>query len=494
MSKPCVAALLLLAAACGGTPDPTRWIGARAAVVRCGSGGRNPPAPVIAGVPAPLPPSGLLVRALDPVALDDLGFQRDTTVCAVLEAPTETVIEESARTLAELVEVQDDAAREALRVGGRCTCEVARGLELRELIPTCVDAATIAGCDPEARADAIAQALAPVLAAIDRTTLPWTHWRLVGATDRPGWLADHLDTLLAHHGGGSTAYVRGVALPTRVDPLVPVLLELEGVTVIVRQDAGRAFLIVRELDGQLVLDHFEQPAAATRRLALVDRVELAQVTAMAAALAPPDAARPLLLPPKDGTTVEIDVALLDDIDRAAIAASVLGRAAYVVDDERWEQPPRLFDRIAWQAPYGREGRVLVVEHALSLEGTAWAQTLADAPLIGNLGALGLADESPVFEPANDELELTLRGSTTARWGVHGVHRIPSLANTLEILAPGSLAGDLSHWRLEWPGAATPTDEPEVYAGLREQLSKRAYAIAASFDTARTRLTIEARPR
>ncbi len=497
VGKPLVAAaLLVLVAACGRTPDPTRWIGLRAAVVRCSSGGRHPPAPVVAGIPAPLPPSGLLARALDPVALDDLGFQRDAPVCAVLEAPSATQIDEAARTLGELVAVQETAAREALRVGGRCTCEVARALELRELIPTCVDAPAMAGCDPTVRAEEVAQALKPVQDAIAGASLPWTHWRLVGASDRPGWFVEHQDTLLAHHGGGSTLYVPGGNRPMRVDPLVPILLELEGVVAVVRQDAGRAILVVRELDGMLVLDHFRQPDSSTRRLPLVDRIELAQVTALSSALALPEGAKPPLFAPQDGTLVELDPTLLDDIDRAAIATSVLGEAPYAVDEERWEQPPRLFDRVAWLAPFGHDGRVLKVQHVLSSEGIAWAQTLGDTPLIGDLGALGLADAEPVFVPPDpDELPtFVLRGTTTARFGVHGVQRLPTIARALEIAAPGSLGGDLSSWSLEWPGLPPPGDEPTVYAGLRDQLAQRRYRIAAGFDTARTSLTIEATPR
>jgi hypothetical protein len=492
-----IAAAFLAFAACGRSHEVQEWIGARAAVVRCSNAGRVAGAPVFTGVPAPPPPSGLLARALDPVALDELGYERETVVCASLEAPSPAVIDEAGRSLVELIDVQEAAAREALRVGGRCTCEIARALELRELIPTCVDAVTLNGCDAAQRAEVVASALAPVLAAIDRASMPWTHWRMVGRTDRPGWFVAHLGSLLAHHGGGSTAYVQGERVPARADPLLPILLEQPGVVAVVGQDGGRSVLVVRELDGLLVLDHFTQPPSTPRRLPLVARIELAQVTALVGAMARPDAPRTTLLPPTDGMLVELDVALLEEIDRAAIATAVLGGGAYVVADERREEPTRLFDRVAFQAPFGHEGLQLRVEHELSSEGRAWAQTLGAAPMLGNLDALGLDDRAPVFEPADDQLAFTLRGSATSRFAVHGVQRLPSLARALEIAAPGSLGGDLSSWSLQWPGVPLPNDEAElsaeVFAGLRALMSARPYRIAASFDAERTRLRIEARP-
>lgn len=488
------AAVIVLGGACGRSADVQPWLGPRAAVVRCSASGRLAPAPVIAGVPAPLPPSGLLARALDPVVLDELGYQRDAVVCATLEAPTDDDVAAAAATLAELVQVQEAAAREALRVGGRCTCEVARALDLRDLVPTCVDATTIAACDPSARAEAVAQALAPVLAAIERTRLPWTHWRLVGATDRPGWFVAHLDSLLAHHGGGSTPYLPSEKLSARVDPVVPILLEQPGVVAVIGQDGGRALLVVRELDGRLLLDHFTQPSSTSRRLPLVDRVELAQITAMVSALAPPAEPRASSVSPEGGMMVELDVALLEQIDRAAIASAVLGEGPYELEQERWDEPPRLFDRIAYQAPFGHQGQVLRVEHALSAAGVAWAQTLGDTPLIGNLGALGLEDRGPVFEPADPDVVFVLRGSDTARYAVHGIQQLPGVARALEIAAPGSLAGDLSHWRVDWPGSAPPSEQPTVLQGLRTELAARPYRIEATFDTTRTRLSIEARPR
>ncbi|MBC8069650.1 MAG: hypothetical protein IAG13_15040, partial [Deltaproteobacteria bacterium] len=372
-------------------------------------------------------------------------------------------------------------------------CEVARALGLRDLVPTCVDATTIAACDPGARAEAVAEALAPVLAAIDRTRLPWTHWRLVGATDRPGWFVAHLDALLANHSGGSTPYRPGEQLSARVDPMVPILLEQPGVVAVIRQDGGRALLVVRELEGRLVLDHFAQPPSTPRRLPLIDRVELAQITTMVGALAPPVEPRPTVVSPDGGMMVELDVALLEQIDRAAIASAVLGEGPYAIEQERWDEPPRLFDRIAYQAPFGHQGQVLRVEHVLSDAGVAWAQTLGETPMLGNLDALGLEDRGPVFEPARPDVVFVLRGSDTERYAVHGIQQLPGVARALEIAAPGSLAGDVSHWRVDWPGSAPPNDRPTVLQGLRSELAARPYRIEASFDTARTRLSIEGHP-
>ena len=81
---------------------------------------------------------------------------------------------------------------------------------------------------------------------------------------------------------------------------------------------------------------------------------------------------------------------------SAIASSVLRAEPYLVAQERWEQPPRLVDRVAWQVPYGHDGRVLRVEHTLSSDGIAWAQTLGDTPLVGDIPGLRLTDAVPVY--------------------------------------------------------------------------------------------------
>lgn len=489
--------------ACSNQGDPRAWISERTAVVRCASPGKRPPAPAIAGVPAPPAPTGLFARQLDPIALDALGYGRDSTVCATLEAPPTAGVD-AATELASIVALHDRTSRDALRAGGRCTCEVARAQGIRELIAACVQTPTIPGCDPEAKSAEVAAAVAPLLAALADAPLPWLHWRLVGPTDRPGWFASHLDELVANHGGGSVVFRSGDPLPARVDAVVRAMLALDHVVAVVRQDAGRALLVAREQDGLLILDHFRQPLATTERMPLVARIEAARIDAMKALLSP-GVPRKSLVDPADGSLVEFDRPLLEEIDRVAVATAAL------LD---LEDPPApaagpaaLFDRVAFVAPYGESGAVLRIEHALSVDGLAWAQTLGDAPLLGGLDGLGLPPDVALPEVAAQDVAATpgrfvLRGTATERWGLHGVHRFATLARLLEIAAPGAIGGDQSAWRLDWPGVPLPQElggparagDPVPFDGARSLAAAGPVRLEAGFDPARTRLTITLRPR
>ncbi len=489
------------ASSCSRGADPLAWISERSAVVRCASAGKRPPAPVIAGIPAPPAPTGLLARQLDPIALDGLGYLRDGTVCATLEAPS-VPTDGVAAGLRSIVALHDTASRDAMRAGGRCTCEIARAQGVRELIAACVQTPTIAGCDENVRRIEVAAAVAPLLGALGDVAVPWVHWRLVGKTDRPGWFADHLEVSIANHDGGSVIHRRGEPVPTRTDAVVRAMLEVDHVVAVVRQDGGRALLVAREQDGLLILDHIRQPPASTDRGPLLARLEQAQVGALVAMLTA-GVARPALVAPTEGTFVEIDRPLLEELDRAAAAAGVLLEAT---DPPPPPGPPVLFDRVAYVAPYGEDGAVLRVEHALSVDGLAWAQTLGDAPLVGGLDGLGLQPDIEVpwnmaaprivGEPDTAGRWL-LRGTATGRWGIHGVHRFPALASLLEIAAPGSLGGQGSSWRIDWPGAPLPSEldvEAAPFEGLRTLAGRRAYRLESSMDPARTRLTITVSPR
>ncbi|MFO0634806.1 MAG: hypothetical protein U0168_18335 [Nannocystaceae bacterium] len=484
---------MVVVAACGREGDPRAWIGERAAVVRCGASGRNPPPPILAGIPAPTPPTGLLARQLDPLALDAMGYRRDATVCAVLEAPAGATIDVARTALPSVLTLHDRADREATRIGGRCTCEIARGLGLRDLVASCAQTPTVAGCDTTARADELAAALAPLQEALVAVELPWQHWRLVGATDRPGWFAEHVDELVANHQGGTVVFRPGQPLPSRVDPAVRSLLALEHAVAVLRQDSGRALVLARERDGLLVLDHFAQPQASPERAPLLERIREAQVTALVSRLAPPAQPRETMAAPQQGTMIEIDRPMLEEIDRAVIATSVL--LEQVAPEPTRATPPALFDRVSFQAPFGEQGAVLRIEHALSVEGLAWAQTLSDAALVGNFDGLGLADTSPPPPELPPGLRMVLRGSATERYAVHGVQRLPSLLRTLELAAPGAIGGTLASWRVDWPGGpiAAPDDAPDLFAGLRS-LAQRRYRLSAGFDPARTKLVVDVAPR
>jgi hypothetical protein len=496
-----LSSLALGLVACSSQGDPRAWISERAATVRCASPGKRPPAPAIAGVPAPPAPTGLFARQLDPIALDALGYGRDTMVCATLEAPPAAGVDAAAE-VASIVALHDRTSRDALRAGGRCTCEVARAQGIRELIAACVQTPTITGCDPEAKSAEVAAAVQPLLAAIAGAPLPWLHWRLVGPTDRPGWFASHLDELVANHDGGSVVFRAGDPLGARVDAVVRAMLGLEHVVAVVRQDGGRALLIAREQDGLLILDHFRQPLATTERMPLVARIEAARIDAMTALLSP-GMPRKTLVDPADGTLVEFDRPLLEEIDRVAVGTAAL----LDVEDapSLTAGPAALFDRVAFVAPYGESGAVLRIEHALSVDGLAWAQTLGDAPLLGGVDALGLQPDvalPEVNDGASAPGRFVLRGTATERWGLHGVHRFATLAKLVEIAAPGAIGGEVSSWRVDWPGAPLPRElgdpaqpgDVVPFDGARRLAAAGPVRLEAGFDPARTRLTITLRPR
>lgn len=451
--------------------------------------------PLLVGLPAPAAPTGLLAHAIEPSSLDRLGYERDATVCAVLEAPSAETIERAVASLPALVDVYDEVSREALRVGGRCTCEIARENGERDLIAACVQTPTIAGCEVEDKGDAVARALDPLRQALAEAELPWIHWRLVGATDRPGWFVDHLPDLLEAHSGGSTAYVRGQPLPARVEPLVRDLLALDHVVAVVRQDSGRAMLVARERDGLLVLDHFRQPPMLGRLAPLVERLEQARSVALVARLAAPVPTQAMIGRADQGNFVEIDRLMLDELDRAAFAAAPLLGKPFEPSKAKYEAPPALVDRVLVQAPFGEEGRELVVRARLSADGIAWAGTLGKSALLPNLDALGLPDTAPSWTPPPDlDLELTLRGTDTDAIAIHGLSRLPTLLRAIETAHPGAVGGSLSAWHLELEGGdPAPSLGGTALARQREQLAQRRYELDMRLTEGDTMLELELRP-
>lgn len=466
-------------------------------MVRCGSAGAARPAPVMQGLPVPPVPTGLLARALDPLVLDQLGYERDKPVCAVLEGPSTDELAAAAEDAVELVRLHEETGREVLRIGGRCGCEIARALDERELVDGCQNMPSQPACDTAGKRDQVAAALAPLLDAIAARSLPWIHWRLVGPTDRPGWFAEHLPKLVSHHAGGTTVYLRDAPLDRRADPLVPILRAVEDVVAVVVQDNGRAVLVAREQGGMLVLDHFAQAHSSARRLALVDRIELTHATAMVAALSRPGASRALLVDPRAGALVELDPRRLEDLDRLAIALSPLSET-YVVGDEERSTPPRLVDRVAVQAPYGRDGAELEAIGELSAEGIAWAQGVSDAPLVSDLPQLGLGPELPSFvAPEGTTLPFVLRGTATELDLIHGLAQAPAVLRSLENAHPGALAGTLSAWKVTVPAGPLPADlagQGAPFSGVRELLATRSLVLTSSFDPKRTRITLRLAPK
>jgi hypothetical protein len=289
--------------------------------------------------------------------------------------------------------------------------------------------------------------------------------------------------------------VRGEPLTARVEPLVRDLLALESVVAVVRQDSGRAMLVARERDGLLVLDHFRQPPTAPRLGLLVERLEQARSVALVARLAAPTPSTALLGRGDKGNFVEIDRAMLEELDEAALAAAPLLGEPFAPETAKYTAPPALVDRVLVQAPFGEDGRELVVRARLSADGIAWAQALGGAPLAGNVDALALPDAAPVWQPpANLDLELALRGTDTDAIMFHGLSRVPTLLRAIEAAHPGAIDGSLSAWHVELEGGdPAPTLVGEPLARLREQLAAGKYEIDVEFPEGRTMMELRLRP-
>jgi hypothetical protein len=491
-----IAALLLVA--CGPDRGPREWIDERAAVVHCTSAGRDRMPPVLVDLPVPYPPSGMFAREMDPMALGDLGFQRDTVACAMLHAPDPDTAERNAEAVATLVETHDEVSAAAASVGTRCTCEIADSLGLEALVLACARRETQARCDVERFQAPMRDALQPMVDALAATPPPLVHWRLVGKTDRPGWLADHEADVVARHSGGSQFYVRGQAVPARRNfELIRGLLEVEGVTIVVRQDGGRSLLVVRELGSQLVLDHFTHPAIQPERSPLLAAFDNAHVEHYVSLLAKPGATRKLVHDPRDGNLVELDRRLLEAFDDSLLGAAPLG-GGYPEAQQTREQPEVFVDHVAIQAPFGKEGQVLHVRARLTEDGHDWANLLPPDLLGPTLDELALENAAPVFVPPPGAVALpfVLRGTPTEALLFHGVHRVPELMRQVEISHPSTVQGKADAWQFVMPtddlGAIVGADAPAK--GLRTALSERPHTIEVGFDAAREHLDVEIEPR
>ena len=471
-------------AGCGPDPGPVGWIDARAAVVHCTSAGRDRMPPVLQGLPVPAPPTGLFARRLDPMALDDLGFQRDTVACAML-LPPDTDASNSSRALAE---ARDEASRAAMDLAGRCACEAAARLEARELLPRCVDQPTRRNCNVDEQLQAMDEALAPVRAAIADTKAPLLHWRLVGKTDRPGWFERQQETLLERHEGGSTVFVKGQAVPGRGNgPLVEALLEEEGVVAVVRQNSGQALLVVRELGKTLVLDHFAYPGAGETLTPLLPFLDNASIGRYRALLAKPSETRKLRLEPGKGNLVEVDVTHLEAVDDA-----LRGGAGFFdrTPGPARELPERRIELVTAQAPFGNQGRQLDARIELTDAGAQWAALLTSAELTPSLDALDL--EPVEVEPPDDGVPYVLAGSVFESSVVYGLEQVPAVMGAVEERYPGSVDGTARAWSFTMPlSNLDGVVAPEAgFLGLRTAFAERVYAVDVAVADRALQVTVQ----
>ena len=491
----CVAWLSL--AACGNDRGPLDWVDSRAAVVHCTSAGPDRMPPVLLGMPVPHPPTGLYARRMDPMGLGDLGYARDTVACAMLIAPEPEEASQVQDDLEQTLTLRAEVSRAAIKVAGRCTCEAAQVLGIRNLVEGCARTPALRGCDPSRYALAVQAAMEPLVQSLPSVELPLVHWRLVGRTDREGWFAEHHHDLIDRHAGGSTVFIPGQPMPTRNrDELVAALLEVEDVTAVVRQDGGRALLVVRELGSRLVLDHFEYAAVDPSLVSLLPFLDAANPDAYLQRLDKPASTRKLSVDPADGNLVEVDRPLLDQVDALVLAAAPLA-GGYDADQAERSQPEPFVQRVSLQAPFGAQGEVLRARLELTEAGTKWAQSLSEDLLTPTLSELGLSDEAPTYTPPpNSRLIFALQGTVTDAVLLQGIHRVPDLMRRIEMNHPSSIQGRRSAWRFELPASTfegvLAKDDP--FSGLREQLSKKPYLLETSLSSDRDVLGVQLAPR
>jgi len=426
--------------------------------------------PVMLDLPAPEPPSGLYARLLDPMALDDLGFQRDAVACAMLLPPDNDA---SVSTEA-LVTARREASRAAIEASGMCACEAAAALDARVLLPQCVDKATRPGCNVDDQLAAVEAALEPVYAALGTTQPPIVHWRLVGKTDRPRWFARQQAMLAERHDGGSTIYLEGQAVPSRGNgPLLKALLESEDVVAVARQNSGQAILVVREIGKTLVLDHFQYAAVGKSYAPLLPYFDNASVGRYRAMLAKPSETRKLRFEPGKGNVVEVDVTHL-----AAVDAAIRGGASLsgVRPESARELPERRVELIAAQAPFGQQGQRLDVRVELTSTGAQWASLLTSDDLMPGLDGLSL--EPVELSDPDTTLPYVLAGTAFERSVVYGLEQVPAFMTEIDTRFPGAIKGTANAWEFVMP----PSDLEGLIApgtafkGLRSAFAERQYTV------------------
>jgi hypothetical protein len=490
---------LLGLAACKGGELATRWVPQDAAIVRCTTAGRDRMPPVLLDLPLPPVPTGLLARQLDPMALNDMGFEREQPVCAALLQPSSERIETArADTIALLGEHARAGAAVRARFG-RCACEVARAATIEPLLATCGDEPHRPECEiTEPEVDELRRLLEPLESALASTPIPRLHWRLAGRTDRPGWLVDRLAELLPRHSGGVTVFQPGQAIPSRHNhALVRRLLEVPGAVAVLHLDGGRAMLVARELDGALVLDLLAFPGVDPRLVPLLPFIDDARVDDLADALVQPVAAWSSPLALDDGNVVHLDRAALRAVDSLVLAMAPLAGAAAAPTRLPEPAAPPLVDAITLQAEFGAEGKRLRARLRLSEEGQQWAQTLSSAVLGPELDALGLPLDPPRSQSLDVELAFVVHGLPPERLVLDGLARAPSLLRSLEMHHPSSVGGRLDAWDVSLPpGAVAPggTVMPPLELGAwAERVGAEHHRLRTSFDTARRHLDVTLEP-
>lgn len=491
--------MLLGLAACGSGELATRWVPPDAAVVRCTTAGRDRMPPVLLDLPVPAVPTGLLARQLDPMALNDMGFEREQPVCAALLQPAAETVDTARASVTTLIGEHGQAGAAVRAAFGRCGCEVARAAGVEALLAPCRDEPYRAECAPTAsQIEELRTLVEPLQTALASTPVPRLHWRVAGRTDRPGWLVERIVELLPRHPGGATVFQPGQAIPSRHNhALVRRLLDVPGAVAVLRLDGGRAMLVARELEGALVLDLLAFPSVDPRLVPLLPFIDDARVDDVAAALEQPAEAWSPPLSLGEGNLVHLDRAGLRAVDSLVLAMAPL--AGVRADATVLPEPasPPLVDAVTLQAPFGAGGKRLRARLRLSDAGQQWAQTLAPALLGPDPEALGLPLDPPPRQALAVELPFVAHGQPSERLVLDGIARAPSLLRTLEMHHPSAVGGHADAWDVSLPaGAVAPGGTvlpPLELKAWAERVAAEHYRLRTSFDPARQHLDLELAP-
>lgn len=456
--------------------------------------------PVLLDLPIPAIPTGLLARQLDPMALNDMGFERDQPVCASLARPSEEILTGARANVVGLLSTYRQTGVSARAELGRCACDVARAAKVADLLAPCHDEPHRSTCEPTpAEVERAVALVEPLREALAQTPIPRVHWRVAGRSDRPGWMIRRLTQLLPRYTGGATIFLPGQAVPSRHNHvLVRRLLGTPGVVAVLRMDGGRSLLVIRELDGAQVLDLLSFPPVAPSLMPLLPFIDEGRADAVAAALAPPIAAWVSPLPLTKGNVVFVDRPGMRAVDALVLSASPLaGRTDPPSTFPESSRSP-LVDAVTLQADFGAKGEVLRARLRLSDAGRQWAQTLTDAQLGPQPELLGLPMEAPPLSPTmGAEVDLPFYRQATERLVLDGLLRAPAFIRKLEMLHPNSVQGTLTEWDVELPpGAVAPGGTVPPPLELRdwaERLAAERYRLLSSFDPKREHFELELRP-
>lgn len=496
---------LLTLAACGGKELATQWVPTDAAIVRCTTAGRYRMPPVLLDLPVPRIPTGLLVRQLDPMGLNDMGFEREQPVCVALVSPSAEAVDVARGQLDALLSMYRTTGSEVRGAIGRCACNAARDAGVVELVAPCHGEPHRPTCTTsEEQTERVRAIVEPLQEMLTSTAVPRVHWRVAGRSDRPGWIIDRLDDLLARHSGGVTVFRAGQAVPSRHNHvLIRRMLELPGASAVLRLDGGRSLLVIRELDGALVLDLLSFPQVAPGLVPLLPYIDQARADALAERLSRPttrwsatEAAAPL----DKGNFTHVSREGLARVDGLLVAAAPL---AGIEDAPLRLRTPEglepLVDSVTLQAPFGRKGEVLTATLILSDAGQQWAQTLSSNPLGIHLDELGFPLELPEDDASSTVPELAFVGHAqpVERLILSGLVGSSSFIQRLEMQHPGAVSGSVDAWELSLPpGAVAPggtVPPPPELRAWAERVAAHAHGLKASFDPARTRFELQLAP-